>query len=150
MKRCNVCKTWLTPKHFFRSSATKDGLQNECKVCFRKRDTQRRNDSWFKILHMLHGSKNRAKNSGQDHNISVDDIVYAWPEDNLCPALKLELKFCEKGFGASSPTVDRLDSRLGYVKGNIAVISGRANRLKSDATLDEVKGVLDYMTSREV
>jgi hypothetical protein len=43
--------------------------------------------------------------------------------------------------------VDRIVPRRGYVRGNVAVISMRANRLKSNMTLDELFGLLDYMTS---
>jgi hypothetical protein len=34
---------------------------------------------------------------------------------------------------------------LGYVPGNIRVISMRANRIKTDATADELRAVLRYM-----
>lgn len=39
----------------------------------------------------------------------------------------------------TSPSLDRIDSSLGYVEGNVWVISTRANRIKSDATLEELK-----------
>ena len=44
-----------------------------------------------------------------------------------------------------TPSLDRFVPNLGYVKGNIRVISFRANRLKSDATIDEMRQVLAYM-----
>jgi hypothetical protein len=37
-----------------------------------------------------------------------------------------------------SPTLDRIDNSKGYIVGNVWVISMRANRLKSDATVDEL------------
>jgi hypothetical protein len=57
-----------------------------------------------------------------------------------CPILGIELFISEKGVGRTdnSPSLDRIIPSLGYVKGNIAVISQRANRIKNDATLEEI------------
>ena len=38
----------------------------------------------------------------------------------------------------ASPALDRLDNAKGYVKGNVVVISYKANRMKSNATIDEI------------
>lgn len=43
-----------------------------------------------------------------------------------------------------SPTIDRIINDLGYVKGNVIVISWRANRIKSDATLAELKAIVAF------
>jgi hypothetical protein len=51
----------------------------------------------------------------------------------------------EQGNGkstASSPSLDRIDSSKGYVKGNVRVISHRANLLKNNATVEELKLLL--------
>lgn len=52
------------------------------------------------------------------------------------------------GANDDSPSIDRFDNALGYVKGNIRVISTRANLLKRDATVDEVRRLLAYMEGR--
>jgi len=44
-----------------------------------------------------------------------------------------------------TPSVDRFDNTKGYTRDNIRVISLRANLLKKDATVDEVRKLLVYM-----
>lgn len=39
----------------------------------------------------------------------------------------------------NSPTIDRINPKLGYIKGNVWVISNKANRFKNDATLEELE-----------
>jgi len=65
----------------------------------------------------------------------------------FCPVLGIELKQT-KGFpGPSSPTLDRIDNTLGYVPWNICVISYKANMLKGNASLEELRALVAYMES---
>lgn len=43
------------------------------------------------------------------------------------------------------PTLDRIDSSKGYIKGNIQVICFKANRLKNNSTIEELKKIISYM-----
>jgi hypothetical protein len=47
------------------------------------------------------------------------------------------------------PTLDRVDPVCGYVPGNVWVISWRANRLKQDASLDELRMLARALEERE-
>lgn len=47
-----------------------------------------------------------------------------------------------RGYSAS---LDRRECEKGYVPGNVAVISYRANTIKSDATVDELKSIVKWM-----
>jgi hypothetical protein len=38
----------------------------------------------------------------------------------------------------NSPSLDRIDNTKGYVKGNVRIVSWRANRLKGNATDEEL------------
>ena len=81
-------------------------------------------------------AKKRARDKGLDFDIDPSDIVIP----NFCPYLGIEITH-EVGSGtrrSGSPSLDRIDSSKGYVKGNIIVCSWRANFLKSDATLTEL------------
>lgn len=44
--------------------------------------------------------------------------------------------------------MDRIIPELGYTKGNVVVISFRANRLKNDATYEELRALADYVGAK--
>lgn len=83
---------------------------------------------------MLTKARARAKKHGLDFNLDLEDIQI--PE--TCPYLKIPLVKGVAGMTDSSPSLDRIDTKKGYVKGNVEVVSWRANRLKSDMSLAEV------------
>lgn len=45
----------------------------------------------------------------------------------------------------NSPSLDRMIPALGYVASNVRVISYRANAIKRDATLDELRALVAYV-----
>lgn len=91
--------------------------------------------------HMLTRAKDRAKKAGQPFDIEQSDIIV--PE--VCPYLGIPIF---KGTGKqsdNSPSLDRIRPNEGYVKGNIEVISNKANAMKYSATPEEL-----VMFAREV
>ena len=93
------------------------------------------------------GIKRRAKAS----NLSMT-ITKKWLLDNavdFCPALGLKLKYDNTASHKDSPAVDRLDNTKGYDPDNCWVISMQANRIKNDATADEIDAVARAVRKRE-
>jgi len=95
------------------------------------------------VTYLWNVAKTRAKRNDIPFSISKADIVI--PE--FCPVLGIKLERGVRGFHDTSPSLDRVIPELGYVSGNVQVISFRANRLKSDGTVDEIRRVLAYMES---
>ena len=85
---------------------------------------------------MLYGAKQRAKRDGLECTITLADIIMP----PACPLLGIPLAYGQRRGGAvnGSPTLDRIDNSKGYVPGNVWVISYRANKIKNDATLEEL------------
>lgn len=84
--------------------------------------------------------RKRAKKTGIAFDIEETDIIIP----KLCPILEVPLVYCGPD-KANWPTVDRIDNTKGYLKGNISVISYRANSLKSDALVWQIENLLAYM-----
>jgi len=90
---------------------------------------------------LFNGAKQRAKIKGHEFSITVDDIVI--PE--TCPVLGIKLQLGGGRTIGASPTIDRVNNAFGYVKGNIVVMSWRANRIKSDATPEEIEALAKWV-----
>ena len=89
--------------------------------------------------------KARAKRKGLPFDLTLDDLII--PE--FCPILGIRLVKRRGKFADESPSVDRIVPALGYVKGNVTVISYRANRIKCHASLAELRAIVGYMEAME-
>ncbi len=79
---------------------------------------------------LYRAAKSRATRAGLAFDITWDDVVI--PE--VCPYLKKPLVLGT----AYAPSLDRIDNTKGYVKGNVEVISRKANTMKNDASNEEL------------
>jgi hypothetical protein len=109
----------------------------------KKREEDRYRFVWY-------AAKRRAKQHNIIFTITKQDIIDVSPIDNRCPILGIILEFGNKTVQDNSPSLDRLIPHLGYVPGNIALISHRANRIKNDATVDELEKVFSFMKRLDV
>jgi hypothetical protein len=90
-------------------------------------------------------ARKRAQAKMLEFTITEADVEAAWPEDHCCPILGLPL---ERGIVISketSATIDRIDPDVGYVPGNIAIISLRANRAKGSMRAGELEAIARWM-----
>lgn len=87
---------------------------------------------------LLRSAKSRAKAKGLPFAITVADISIPL----LCPVLGIPLVRAEGIAADQSPTIDQIIPGAGYTPDNVRVISYRANRLKCDATLEEMELIL--------
>ena len=89
---------------------------------------------WNSKQGMLQKARARAKKQNCPFDISIEDIVIP----THCPIFGIELNRSQGVADSNSPSLDKIIPSLGYVKGNIQVISHKANRLKSNASLEEL------------
>lgn len=156
LKKCCTCKTVKEHACFSKHKARWDGLEPVCKACSKEKDKRRWDTPGYKerkyAQHrkwldanreatMIHNTRATAKEKNLEHDITKEDIYI--PE--YCPILGLKLEFSGNGYADNAPSVDRIDNTKGYIKGNVQVISWRANTLKRDATLEELKQLVNYL-----
>lgn len=90
---------------------------------------------------LLYAAKKRAKLNNLPFMLQLDDIVI--PE--TCPVIGVQLQYGKGKLLDASPTLDRIVPELGYVPGNVLVISYKANRIKNNGTPEEVMKVANWM-----
>lgn len=84
-------------------------------------------------------SYTNAYSKGLEHTIKISDI----PLPKFCIYLGIELDYTAPSKRASGriwngPNIDRIDPTKGYILGNIQVISDLANRMKTNATVEQL------------
>lgn len=102
--------------------------------------------TWRPSRMMYKAAQARAREKGLPFTIEESDIVIP----THCPVLGIELKHGRGCTARNSPTLDRIRPDLGYVPGNIAVISHMANAIKSDADSSTVFRVAVWMLEQGV
>lgn len=141
-------------KRYFTGKSCKRGhvaerrvVSCECLECewgwrHRRRTAERRRRANNPKQGLLGDALRRARRKGVPFDLTVDDIVIP----DTCPVLGLPLRRSE-GLRASrdrSPSIDRIVPPRGYVRGNVVVVSMLANRIKSNATPEQIRKVADF------
>lgn len=159
-KKCAVCKLVFSTINFD-SAKTQNGFRAECKSCRSIREKQTRvryntrpehekkaildKNRLIKLKNperLLHRyAKLRAKKNNIPFDIEISDVVIP----THCPILGLPLAFNRIALGPNSPTLDKIVPVLGYVKGNVQVLSWKANKLKSNGTIYELELIVKYL-----
>ena len=94
---------------------------------------------------LLYEARKRAREFNIPFSITDKDIVI--PE--FCPILGVKLvRGAADNNRDCCPSLDRIAPEKGYVLGNIAVMSYRANRIKNNGTADEHRQIADWIDSQ--
>lgn len=98
------------------------------------------------VKQLLNQLKASAKKRGIEFDLTTNDI------DEIgipltCPVLGMPIHFYRGKPKADSISFDRIDSTKGYTKDNLIIVSYRANQLKSNATLDEMRSLVRFYDS---
>ena len=150
-----VCIKCGVEKHiseFNKHRTKKYGVVSTCKECvdFRVNSVEKKLENSIKnkksrrdypAKWILYRVKSRCKKLNIPFSLLEKDVYV--PEK--CPVLGIKLMIGDSVISDNSPSLDRIDPKLGYVVGNIRVISNKANRIKSNATAQELDKVIYYL-----
>ncbi len=127
-RQCTKCLAVLPFSAFHKHARCHGGYNSVCKKC-RQPISRKGHANTPREKRLWNAAKSRAAKKGREFNIEMGDITIP----TICPVL---------GTPMVAPSLDRIDSSKGYVKGNVRVISKRANTLKNNATIEEIELVL--------
>src|SRR5208337_4370856 len=166
MKICRQCGYEGPIEDFHKHKRFRNGRESLCKKCQSKRVGQSRKrhaervrlynleyrnknrdkvSTWNKNRpiekRLLDGAKRRSKERNLPCLITIEDISV--PE--CCPILGIKLERSPERCSGGSPSLDCIIPELGYVPGNVAVISFKANTIKNNASLQELEQVVQWL-----
>lgn len=132
--KCSNCRSdfdYKYSKNVFKMYST-HFCNKTCRYSFRKKKLNKEDKRyrlWANVKHRATVVKEI------EFNLKPLDIPNI---PDFCPILGIEIKKDNRVVADNSPSLDRIDPKKGYIKGNIRIISNRANRIKSDANYKEL------------
>ena len=161
-KVCTKCKIEKDLSEFHNRSIKNGYKQSKCKECFtihgKKRWARIKNNNILYLKNrkwqrdwvinnqdkvIVSRAKRRAKEKQLPFSITYKDIVIP----DVCPILGIPLLYNGEKMTPNSPSLDAIVPEKGYVKGNIQVISVRANAMKNDASKEELIKFAKWITT---
>lgn len=100
-----------------------------------------RSASTKKEKRVVTSARQRAKEKGLDFDLRLEDIHF--PEQ--CPVLNVLLESGTRHNHENAPSLDRVDASKGYTPDNVAIISHRANFVKSNGTAQQHRKIADWI-----
>lgn len=159
---CGVTKPWT---EFEKKRASGVNIGCYCSACKKVKNAEcrkkypRKNDwharskqadpIYFNAVELLRRAKDRAAKAGLPFDLTVEHVLSLIKP--VCPILGIKINYegGTKIWTDASPSLDRFKPYLGYVIGNVNVISWRANRIKMDATPEEAMKIAVWMADQD-
>ena len=160
IKNCNKCKQNINFRKFRKVNPLRKGPNKGkkigwtdingktrfsiCKSCenigFMKR--YRKNP----YHQLFHNFKKRASFAKVPFELSKENMIEIFDNGgDTCPVFGFKyIKDADKNNRDYAPSLDRIDPKKGYTKENTIVVSMLANRIKTDATIDQIGKVYQF------
>lgn len=139
LKRCSKCGETKPTTEFYFNRVAKDGLQVICRLC-RSVNVALAMDGWSSVaIQRVYASAGLRRKRGLDCAIDIDS---AWLDSRIAEiGYRCELsgvKFnMDDSRSPAHPSIDRIDSNLGYTKNNCQIVCCSLNYAKNNRTQAE-------------
>jgi hypothetical protein len=112
-----------------------------CKVCQQKIASDRRASSPYAYINdRLYDLRARCKTGSIPFDLTVEHVLSLYEEQKgLCFYTDAVIRVAPGHNLRAALSIDRIVPGLGYVQGNVILCTYRANAIKQDQTLDELK-----------
>ena len=159
-KVCNKCNEHKLLSEFNKNYRAKDGHRYDCRSC----QKEWHNSIYGPFKKWFSHCKSNKKQNGIKFTIEPEDIpgvkirekitidrrgrkhtsweAIEYPQ--VCTVLGIKLDWGMNGLTDNSPSLDRDNNKLGYIKGNVMIMSNLANKMKSSATPEQLKQFSRY------
>lgn len=136
--RCRVDKS--NDDYYF----TKGKRHSWCKECVKTHTKRTRLKAPTKYF--LKNIRSKCKRENLPFDLTEEYLDAIWTD--YCPisGQLFDLNDCRKRNGAQ---LDRKNPELGYIQGNVVFISARMNRIKDNATIEELRAILQWLEKQE-
>ena len=119
-----------------------------CKMCEIKQASQKYRKSPYSQIFYV--TKKRSIEKKLPFDLDKEFIKALYKNmPKKCPVLGIDLKYSDIGSNKyqtdNSPSLDRINPKKGYTKDNVIIMSNLANRIKTDATADQIEKVWKFL-----
>lgn len=97
--------------------------------------------------HKCTRAKARAQSLKVPFDLTPEYLESIWT--GVCPVINTPISLLEQRDNEFAAELDRFIPSKGYIQGNVAFLSRRANRLKNNVTTKELQQLIDWMKKHE-
>lgn len=143
-KTCKDCGVEKPISEFYKN---RSGTHANCKVCYGlvNKGYQRKYRDGNRFAIRMRSCRARAKEKGLDFDLTTEYIKSIWT--GTCPVFNTELDINSKRGEVGHAQLDKINPSKGYTQGNVVWLSERANRIKDDATLEDLERITSWLRS---
>jgi hypothetical protein len=143
---CNSCQEEKPQFEFYRN---RKGFYKYCKMCYveRNKGYQESYRIRNRFAIRVRACKARAKDKDLPFDLTEEHLREVWT--GVCPIFNMPLDIQALKNSPQHAELDRVIPELGYVKGNVAWLSQRANRIKDNAKLEELERLVEWLKSKQ-
>lgn len=146
VKLCSSCQKEKAQSEFYKN---RNGFYKYCKSCYMERNKGYQEDYRTKnrFAIRVRACRARAKEKGLAFDLTEGHLREIWTD--VCPVFNTPLDIQALKNSPQHAELDRIIPELGYVNGNVAWLSQRANRIKDDAKLEDLERLVEWLKSKQ-